>query len=192
MGARQIGASGRDRRRSALAGALVLVALASGACSKDSTTKTAAGSTTTTSTTTAAASAAGKPCVATADALPEGAPAVPVEVGPAPTTLVTKDLKEGTGPTVQPGDTVTVNYIGVACSTGKIFDSSYTRGQTVTFPLSQVIQGWTDGIPGMKVGGVRLLGIPADQAYGSHSPTPDIAPDEALWFAVEVTATRPT
>jgi peptidylprolyl isomerase len=136
-------------------------------------------------------SAAGKPCVAVADPLPAGAPAVPVVVGPPPTELVKTDLKEGTGAVVAATDTVTVNYIGVACSTGKIFDSSYKAGQPATFPLSGVIKGWTDGIPGMKVGGQRLLGIPSDQAYGAQSPTPDIAPDEALWFVVEVTAATP-
>ncbi|MEI7594040.1 MAG: FKBP-type peptidyl-prolyl cis-trans isomerase [Actinomycetes bacterium] len=132
-------------------------------------------------------SAAGKPCVATVGPLPTGAPAVDVVVGPAPTTLVIKDLKKGTGATVVAGDTVTVNYIGVACSTGAIFDSSYTAGKPITIALSGVIKGWTDGIPGMKVGGSRLLGIPSDQAYGANSPTPSIAPDEALWFVVEVT-----
>ena len=57
-----------------------------------------------------------------------------------------------------PGDTITVNYIGVACSTGHIFDSSYKTGKPASFPLNQVIKGWQDGIPGMKVGGQRLLG----------------------------------
>lgn len=144
------------------------------------------------STTTAAAlaSAAGQPCVALSDPLPAGAPAVPIPVGPPPTALVKQDLTVGTGAEVAAGDTVTVNYIGAACSTGKIFDSSYSRNQPATFGLDQVIKGWTDGIPGMKVGGQRLLGIPADQAYGSNPP-PGIAPDEALWFVVEVTDTKP-
>jgi peptidylprolyl isomerase len=132
-------------------------------------------------------SAAGKPCVAVSDPLPAGAPEVPVEVGPPPAALVTKDLKVGTGAPVPASATVTVNYIGVSCSTGKVFDSSYARGQTATFALSGVIKGWTDGIPGMNVGGQRLLGIPAAQAYGSQGHPPDIAPDEPLWFVVEVT-----
>src|SRR3954447_1160337 len=134
----------------------------------------------------AAGSAAGQPCVPVADPLPEGAPAVPVKVGPPPTALIKEDLKEGTGATVNPGDTVTVNYIGVACSTGKIFDSSYARKQTATFPLSGVIKGWTDGIPGMKVGGQRLLAIPPARPYGPQGSPPDIAPAEPLWFVVEV------
>jgi FKBP-type peptidyl-prolyl cis-trans isomerase len=131
--------------------------------------------------------ATGKPCVAENGAAPAGAPAVPVQVGPAPTHLVIRDLKVGTGAVVPQGATVTVQYIGVACSTGKIFDSSYSRGQTATFPLSQVIPGWTQGLPGMRVGGYRLLGIPSEMAYGAQGSPPVIAPNEALWFVVQVT-----
>ncbi len=55
-----------------------------------------------------------------------------------------------------------------------------------------MIPGWTQGIPGMKVGGSRLLGIPSELAYGpTGSPSGGIAPDEALWFVVDVTATTP-
>lgn len=156
-------------------------------------TNVAAGNTTT-SAARASGSAAGKPCVALADPLPAGAPAVPVKVGPPPTQLVTEDLKEGTGTVVNANDTVTANYIGVSCSTGKIFDSSYKGAAPapVSFPLNQVIKGWTNGIPGMKVGGQRLLGIPADQAYGAQGRPPTIAPDEPLWFVVEITDTKPT
>lgn len=130
-------------------------------------------------------SAAGKPCVALADPLPAGAPEVPVAVGPPPTQLVSQDLVPGTGATVEAASTVTVDYIGVACSTGKIFDASYGQ-QPATFPLNQVIPGWSQGLPGMKVGGTRLLGIPSDLAYGPNGYPPDIAPDEALWFVVSV------
>jgi peptidylprolyl isomerase len=158
--------------------------------SKDS----ATGSTTTsaaTSSTVALASVKGKPCVAMKGPLPKGAPSVAVVVGPAPTTLVVKDLKVGTGATVSATDSVTVNYIGVVCSTGKIFDSSYSRGQTATFGLDQVIPGWTQGLAGMKVGGSRLLGIPSDLAYKSAGSPPDIAPDEALWFVVDILSATP-
>lgn len=102
-----------------------------------------------------------------------------------------KDLKEGTGAAAAPTDSVTVNYIGVACSTGKIFDSSWSRGQTATFGLDQVIKGWTQGLTGMKVGGERLLGIPSDLAYGTAGSPPDIAPDEPLWFVVDLVSTAP-
>lgn len=149
----------------------------------DDGTDVATGSTTTVPA--ATGSAAGKPCVPVTDPLPAGAPAVPVQVGAPPTELVKTDLKAGTGAPVAPGATVTVNYIGVSCSTGKVFDASYGK-QPATFPLSGVIKGWTDGIPGMNVGGQRLLGIPSEQAYGPTGRPGTIAPDEALWFVVEV------
>src|SRR5436305_6015758 len=193
-------ARARARRERLIAGGVtivVIVALLGGfalAGNSGSSKKAKSSSSTTapptSDSTPAAGSAAGKPCVAVTDPLPQGAPAVPVKVGPPPTTLVKEDLKVGTGATVNPGDTVTVNYIGVSCSTGKIFDSSYSRNQPATFPLTSVIKGWTDGIPGMKVGGQRLLGIPADQAYGASGQGADIGPNEPLWFVVEVIDTK--
>jgi hypothetical protein len=125
-------------------------------------------------------------CVAMTDTPPPGAPYVPVQVGPAPTQLVTKELRGGTGQdSVQPGDSVTVNYVGVNCRDGKIFDSSFNQGHPVAFALGDVIPGWQQGIPGMKVGEQRLLGIPPDQAYGP-SGRPGIEPNATLWFVVEL------
>lgn len=80
------------------------------------------------------------------------------------------DTTVGTGEEVAPGATVTVDYTGAVAATGKIFQSSLDTGSTVKFPLGQVIDGWKDGVPGMKVGGTRRLMIPAAQAYGSHPP----------------------
>jgi len=140
--------------------------------------------------TTVERAAATKPCVAVADPLPAGAPEVPVKLGPPPAKLLTEDLKVGTGATVGAGDTPTINYIGVACSTGKIFDSSYKSGQPLSYPLSQLIPGWQDGIPGMKVGGRRLLGIPPDKAYGPAGQGESIGPNETLWFVVDVVDTK--
>ncbi len=137
-----------------------------------------------------AGDAAGKPCVALKDPLPKGAPNVPIEVGPAPKTLIKKDIKIGTGAEVTAASTVNANYIGVACSTGKIFDSSWSRGQPAEFPLNGVIQGWQQGLPGMKVGGERLLGIPADEAYGATGSPPTIGPNEALWFVVDLVGVK--
>ena len=180
----------RQRRQRAIAGivaaALVLALIVGVFVSGRSSNNKTASSTSTTASTPTAPSAAGKPCVAVASPLPQGAPAVPVKVGPPPDKLVTEDLKVGTGTTVTATQTLTVNYIGVSCSTGKIFDSSYTSGKPASFPLSGVIPGWQQGIPGMKVGGQRLLGIPPDLAYGKQGAPPDIAPDETLWFVVEV------
>jgi FKBP-type peptidyl-prolyl cis-trans isomerase len=84
--------------------------------------------------------------------------------------LETTDTKEGSGQTVKPGDTVTVNYTGAVAATGVIFQSSLDTGQPVSFPLTNVIKGWQEGIPGMKVGGERRLMIPAAMAYGSTPP----------------------
>lgn len=84
--------------------------------------------------------------------------------------LQTTDTKEGTGEAAKSTDTVTVNYTGAIASTGVIFQSSLDAGQPVAFPLNQVIKGWTDGIPGMKVGGTRRLLIPAADAYGGTPP----------------------
>jgi peptidylprolyl isomerase len=129
-------------------------------------------------------------CVGFNDVLPEGAPPVDVPVGPAPSTLQVTDLKTGTGPAVTAADTVTVNYIGVSCSTGKIFDSSWGRGQTATFGLNQVIPGWTEGLTGMQPGGERLLVIPPDLGYGPRGQGP-IAPNETLVFVVDLVSAVP-
>ena len=179
-----------------IVGVIVAVVLLRVLSDDSSTTTTAASTTTTsavsTSTTPALESAAGKPCVALADALPTGAPTVDVPIGPPPTTLQITDLKEGEGTPVVRTDSVTVNYIGVSCSTGTIFDSSWSRGQTATFGLDEVITGWTEGLVGMKPGGERLLVIPPDLAYGSAGSPPKIAPDETLIFVVDLVSATPS
>jgi FKBP-type peptidyl-prolyl cis-trans isomerase FkpA len=99
-------------------------------------------------------------------------------------TLQVTDLTPGTGAEVKAGDTVTVNYTGALASTGKIFESSLDSGQTATFGLDQVIKGWTEGIPGMKVGGTRRLLIPSALAYGSSGAGSSIPPNADLVFDV--------
>ena len=89
---------------------------------------------------------------------------------PSITQLQEIDLTPGTGATVKAGDTVTVDYTGAVASTGVIFQSSKDSGQPVSFPLSKVIAGWSQGVPGMKVGGTRRLLIPAALAYGTSPP----------------------
>ena len=81
------------------------------------------------------------------------------------------DTTVGSGDPVKTGATVTVDYTGAVAATGVIFQSSLDTGQPVSFGLSQVIKGWTDGVPGMKVGGTRRLLIPAAQAYGANPPS---------------------
>ena len=93
-------------------------------------------------------------------------PDIEFPVGPAPTELVITDLVVGGGDEAKPGDTVEVHYVGVEYDTGEEFDSSWNRGESIAFPLRRLIQGWQDGIPGMRVGGRRQLVIPPALAYG--------------------------
>jgi peptidylprolyl isomerase len=86
--------------------------------------------------------------------------------GPAPTELVITDLEVGDGTEAAPGATVDVHYVGVDYETGEQFDASWDRGASIQFPLSGLIKGWQDGIPGMRVGGRRQLVVPPEQAYG--------------------------
>lgn len=93
-------------------------------------------------------------------------PQIEPQEGPAPSDLVIKDITVGEGAEAVPGGMVDVHYVGVDYETGEEFDSSWDRGQSIKFPLNGLIQGWQDGIPGMKVGGRRQLTIPPEQAYG--------------------------
>lgn len=103
------------------------------------------------------------------------------------TELQIIDTIEGSGDTVQAGATVTVHYTGAIVASGIIFQSSKDFGRTVSFPLSGVIAGWTEGVPGMKVGGTRRLVIPAEKAYGSRPPYGSGIPaDAALVFDIEL------
>jgi peptidylprolyl isomerase len=86
--------------------------------------------------------------------------------GPAPTELVIEDLVVGDGAEATPGATVLVHYLGVDFDSGEQFDASWDRGEPISFPLRGLIQGWQDGIPGMRVGGRRQLVIPPALAYG--------------------------
>ena len=86
--------------------------------------------------------------------------------GPAPSELVLIDLEVGDGPEATPGATVDVHYLGVDFESGEEFDSSWSRGQSVDFPLAALIAGWQQGIPGMKVGGRHELIVPPALAYG--------------------------
>lgn len=96
------------------------------------------------------------------------------------------DIKKGDGKVVPKGATVTAHYTGALAKDGTIFQSSKDTGQPVPFSLSGVIKGWTEGVPGMKVGGIRRLLIPAELAYGAQSPSPDIPPNSDLVFDIEV------
>lgn len=102
------------------------------------------------------------------------------------TKLEVADTKVGTGDTVKPGDTITADYTGALMSNGQVFDASSKHGGPISFSLSGVIAGWSQGIPGMKVGGSRRLLIPANLAYGAQGNN-GIPPNADLVFDVTVT-----
>jgi peptidylprolyl isomerase len=108
--------------------------------------------------------------------------------GPAPAKLETKELIAGTGAEAKAGDTVTVNYVGVLYKGGKEFNASWETKEPFTFVLGkgQVIKGWDQGIPGMKVGGRRELIIPAALAYGATGSPPKIPANAPLVFVVDL------
>ena len=99
-------------------------------------------------------------------------------------------VREGTGVKPTERDTVEVNYEGKNLA-GKVFDSSYERGTTVTFPLNGVIKGWTEGMQYVGEGGEIMLWIPAELAYGDRNVGADIGPNEALTFKVELVSVKP-
>jgi FKBP-type peptidyl-prolyl cis-trans isomerase len=96
------------------------------------------------------------------------------------------DLVAGPGEAVKPGATITAHYTGALCVDGTIFQSSHDFGKPATFGLNQVIAGWTEGVPGMKVGGIRRLIIPSALAYGSARAAANIPPNSDLVFDIEL------
>lgn len=98
------------------------------------------------------------------------------------------DTMVGTGDEVLPDATITAHYTGALCKDGTIFQSSHDFGDPVTFGLNQVISGWTQGVPGMRVGGTRRLIIPSALAYGSVRAAANIPPNSDLVFDIELTA----
>jgi peptidylprolyl isomerase len=114
------------------------------------------------------------------------APAIGKGTPPPPTTLLTKDLVVGTGPTATSTSTVTVQYVGALYDTGEVFDSSW--GQAKLQPLDLgggVISGFSQGIAGMKVGGRREIVIPPDLGYGAGG-APQIPANATLVFVVDL------
>jgi FKBP-type peptidyl-prolyl cis-trans isomerase len=111
--------------------------------------------------------------------------------------LKVKDLVVGTGQAANPTSTVSVQYVGVRYADGKQFDSSWDRGGPTIFSLTKVVKGFTQGIggndeiPPMKVGGRRIMIVPAEMGYG-ESGTPDggIPPDATIVFVVDLLAVK--
>jgi FKBP-type peptidyl-prolyl cis-trans isomerase FklB len=102
-----------------------------------------------------------------------------------PSGLQYKVITEGKGAKPKSTDTVTVDYEGTLVN-GKVFDSSYQRGQPVSFPVSGVIKGWTEALQLMPEGSTWNLYIPANLAYGEQSPSPNIGPNSTLVFKVHL------
>lgn len=172
-------------RLTVLLACLALAALAA-ACGDDDEQEAAAPETTATATPAPASSAVDPAAVG--DDLGTK-PKIAKPSGSPPARLVSEDVKAGKGPAAKAGDTVSVQYVGVSWSTGREFDSSWSRGrEPFAFALGagQVIPGWDQGVAGMKPGGRRLLVLPPDLAYGAQSPSPDIAPNETLIFVVDL------
>src|SRR5882757_8820486 len=115
--------------------------------------------------------------------IPEGDPSYQLEL---------EDLEVGEGDEATPGTTVEVHYVGHAWSTGEQFDASWDRGDTFKFGLGkgQVIQGWDQGVAGMKVGGRRRITIPPMLGYGKRGAGGVIGPDETLIFVVDLIGIR--
>jgi len=135
---------------------------------------------------TATASRTYRPC-------PQGAkPKITIPDGPPPTTLVTRDLRVGTGATARSGKIAKVHYVMVTWSNRQEADSSWERGEAFEFGLGDgsVIPGFDRGITGMRVGGRREIVVPPDLAYGDAGAPPAIAPDETLVFVVDLIGVR--
>jgi FKBP-type peptidyl-prolyl cis-trans isomerase FkpA len=103
--------------------------------------------------------------------------------------LLMETMRAGTGAEAKAGDRVTVHYVG-SLTNGKKFDSSRDRGQGFKFTLGrgEVIQGWDNGVAGMRVGELRKLTIPSEMGYGARGFPPVIPPDATLVFEVELLA----
>jgi peptidylprolyl isomerase len=108
--------------------------------------------------------------------------------GPAPSDLKITDITVGEGDQAGHGSNVSVQYVGVAHSSGEEFDASWNRGAPLSFTLGarQVIPGWDQGILGMRVGGRRKLVIPPHLAYGDRGAGGVIKPGETLVFVVDL------
>ena len=103
-----------------------------------------------------------------------------------PSELVTEDLRVGEGPEVKEGTRVSVHYIGVSWATQAAFDSSWGRAPfAVEVGAGSVIEGWDQGLVGMRVGGRRLLIIPPELGYGERGAGGDIPPNDTLVFVVD-------
>ncbi|GAA4833070.1 FKBP-type peptidyl-prolyl cis-trans isomerase [Garicola koreensis] len=119
-------------------------------------------------------------------------PEVDFPEGPLPQELVIEDMIPGSGAEVVPGDEISCHYVGVSWSTGEEFDASWNRGKPLDFTagIGQVIQGWDQGLIGMKEGGRRRFEIPPHLGYGEAGAGAAIGPNETLIFVVDLVKVR--
>lgn len=116
-------------------------------------------------------------------------PEIDAPEGPAPTDLEIVDVVVGDGEEAQPGATVKIHYLGAEYESGEEFDSSWSRGEPIEFPLSRLIPGWQRGVPGMKVGGRRKLVVPPSLAYGPAGAGHRLS-GKTLIFVIDLLGTR--
>ena len=109
---------------------------------------------------------------------------------PPPTSLEVADLVVGHGAQPAASSTVEVQYVGAAYATGKVFDSSWQRGQPASFSVNGVIPGFSQAILGMKVGGRREVVIPPALGYGATGSPPAVGPNETLVFVIDLLAVQ--
>jgi peptidylprolyl isomerase len=123
------------------------------------------------------------------DAGPGKAPTVTVPKTDAPTTLQDKTLIQGTGPVVAKGQALVAQYEGRIWNTGKVFDSSWTRGTPAAFPIGtgKVIPGWDKALVGKKVGSRVLLVVPPKDGYGKAGASgAGIKGTDTLVFVIDI------
>ncbi|HYF15921.1 MAG TPA: FKBP-type peptidyl-prolyl cis-trans isomerase [Phycisphaerales bacterium] len=132
------------------------------------------------------------PSAAAAPVTPPSPNAIPVPDGPVVNRqeleggLVIEDIKIGEGAEVKPGGAFIGYYHGTRKNDGGVIDSSFDRGERTPLPLAAMIPGWQKGVPGMRIGGIRRLIIPAAMGYGAAGRAPQVPPNTDLVFVIQV------
>jgi peptidylprolyl isomerase len=174
------------RSRTSLTALAAAAALALAGCGDDSTTPAAAPTQTESA---VPSETAALFCAPTTEesAVPAEVPTVDVPAGPPPAELQVTEITEGTGEVAETGDRVCVDYVGVLYEQpDQPFDQSYTRGQPIEFQVGGgVIEGFSQGVTGMKVGGRRQVVIPPEMGYGAQGVGP-IPPNSTLVFLMDL------
>lgn len=121
-------------------------------------------------------------------------PLVPAHPAPPPAQVQVADVVVGTGEQIGTLDTVQVKYVGAFYTSGEEFDSSWSRGADETFPVTVCTRGTVAGFSiaptGMRVGGRRVVTIPAEYGYGATGSPPKIAPDTPLVFVIDAVSVQ--